>query len=100
MQNDYCPLRERQRGESIGHRVGSLIPFGLRVGFGAGVGGFIQQIDRIGDPATGHLVERPAGHDPVQPGRERGLSPEPGQVLPRRDQGFLGDVLGVVVITA
>ena len=59
-----------------------------------------EEIREVGAAAAGDLVERSAGDDLVEPGRERGVGPEPGEVFPRRYQGLLGDVLRVVVVTA
>jgi len=57
-----------------------------------------EQVERLGNPGPGDPVQRPAGHDLVQPGRKAGMSPEAGQLLPRGNQRFLGDVLSVVMV--
>jgi hypothetical protein len=69
-----------------------------RFGAGTGVGNGVEEAGRAGEPAAGNFVQRPAGDDLVQPGRKRGAVLEPAKVLPGRDQGFLGDVLGIVVV--
>src|SRR5690242_7708433 len=100
MQHHDCALGERQRGQGPGDRFTGEVTFGLRGGPGTGIGDRIGEIGEIGAPATSDLIEGPPGDDLIEPGRERGVGLEPGEVLPRCYQGILGDVLSVMVVTA
>ena len=72
-------LRERQCGQSVGNRVHGQVPLGLRGRPGDGIGDVIEEIRQFSGPATGDLVQRTPGDDPVEPGRERGAGPEPAR---------------------
>src|SRR6185312_10794277 len=83
VQDNHDTLGERQRRESVGDCVDGEITLGLRCGLHAAAGYITEQIEGVGDPAAGYLVERAAGDDLVEPGGERRVVPEPAQILPR-----------------
>jgi hypothetical protein len=93
-QHDRDPLGRWQRGHGVGDRVDGQIPLRLLARAVARVAHVAQQVEGFGDPPAGDPVQRAAGDYPVQPGGEAGVGLEPGQLLPRGDERFLGDVFG------
>src|SRR2546423_1739521 len=54
---------------------------------------------RLGARPGRRRVEAPVGDDPVHPGGEGRVGPEPAEVAPGLDERVLGGVLGVAVVS-
>src|SRR5579875_2074345 len=76
-QDDGYALRRRQRGDRVSDRVDGQVPFGVLCSLVTGVADVAEQIEGFGDLRPGDPVQRPAGDDLVQPGREAGIRFEP-----------------------
>ena len=97
-QDDRYALRWRQRGDGVSDGIDGQVTFRGLDGLVIGVRDVTEQVKRVGGPGPADPVQRPAGDDPVQPGGETRVCLESRQLLPCRNERFLGNVLGVMVV--
>jgi len=97
-QDDRYALRWRQRGDGVSDGIDGKVTFRGLDGLVIGVRDVTEQVKRVGDPGPADPVQRLAGDDPVQPGGETRVCLESRQLLPSRNERFLGNVLGVMVV--
>jgi hypothetical protein len=98
MQDYGNPLWRRQGRDGIGNGVDRQVAFDVSGRLLSGGGHITQLVEGLVGTGPSNPVQRPAGDNLVQPRQEAGFGLEAGQLLPGRNQSFLGNILGVMMV--